>query len=383
MERATEPRERLIDEAFDNLEKKELDGMTTMQLRHELQASLEDQVASLFRAFGRVDQEKLAFDLDEPDESANALINQILKDELEKAEAALANPNSEKAPKGASPATFLEIKQGALKLLLDRRGADSSDSDNAVPSEAQQASDKEEASNTWLESDFFGYHETIDQRRNELIRQYQSVNMCRAAKLRDDWGYSVVALKSSIPGAGRGVFVDGYAKAGSILAFQPGQVWSKESLLNLPVDVERQLEKNDHFQMSLRPDDFMIDSRKSPYTVLTGSNSNSMALGHIVNHPSPSNPSNCRTVMVNFTGGMDLDETLQNYIPNVYKQPRTLMGTLFDRETTIMHGMALIATRDICNEELFYDYRLMTSKLPSWYHKEEDKTYEDETEDTD
>ena len=112
---------------------------------------------------------------------------------------------------------------------------------------------------SWVETDLFGYHENIDPESNNLIRRYQAINICRAAKLRDDWGYSVVALRSSIVGAGRGVYVDGYARAGSILAFQPGEVWTKENLVSLPVDVERQLEKNDHYQMSLRPDDFLID----------------------------------------------------------------------------------------------------------------------------
>ena len=195
--------------------------------------------------------------------------------------------------------------------------------------------------------------------------------------MRDEWGYAVVALQSSIAGAGRGVFLDGYAKAGSILAFQPGEVWPKEHLVNLPIEVERQLEKNDHYQMSLRPDDFMIDSRNSPYTVLTGNHTNMMALGHVVNHPTPTNPPNSRCVMVNFTQDMSLGPTLKPYIPNTYARPRaqSLTGSLLEQEAVDMHGMCLIATRDICNEEVFYDYRLMSSRLPSWYHPVKDEFF--------
>jgi hypothetical protein len=40
--------------------------------------------------------------------------------------------------------------------------------------------------------------------------------------------------------------------------------------------------------------------------------------------------------------------------------------------------MCLIATRDIANEELFYDYRLMTPRLPQWYHRMQDTAYEPE-----
>jgi hypothetical protein len=154
------------------------------------------------------------------------------------------------------------------------------------------------------------------------------------------------------------------------LAFQPGEVWGKENLVSISAEEERQLERNDAYQMSLRPDDYMIDSRRSPYTVLTEERSNLMALGHIVNHPTPSNPPNARSAMLNFTQGMELGNKLNRYIPNTYARPRnlTLMGSLFDREVIDMHSMVLVATRDICNEEVFYDYRLATSHYPAWYH---------------
>jgi len=213
---------------------------------------------------------------------------------------------------------------------------------------------------------------SIDEERNRLIRYYQGINLCRSAKMRDEVGYSVVALRSSIPGAGRGVYVDGYARAGSILAFQPGIVWAKENLVNLSVEEERDLERNDSYQMSLRPDDYMIDSRQSPYTVLTDDNSNLMALGHIVNHPTPSNPPNSRSAMLNFTQGMELTSSpnLRRYIPNIYARPRnvSLTNSLWDQDVIEMHSLVLVATRDICNEEIFYDYRLASSHLPLWYH---------------
>jgi len=53
------------------------------------------------------------------------------------------------------------------------------------------------------------------------------------------------------------------------------------------------------------------------------------------------------------------------------------MSGLWDRDAVDMHSMCLIATRDICNEEIFYDYRLATSRLPSWYHKMEDTAFEE------
>jgi len=377
-------RERIIDQAFESLEAKDLDSKTVIQLRYELQGALEGQVIELFQAMRRVDG-CLDFPFDDPVEG-NEVLDAMLRLELERTIDGLADPYSTRAPRGDSPTTYLETKRGALTTLLEKR-ADYRKSkpvvDHVAEGEGDETTVKKDVS--WVESDLFGYHESIDEERNKLIRRYQAINICRAAKLRDDWGYAVVALRSSIAGAGRGVFVDGYAKAGSILAFQPGEVWTKENLVSLPVDVERQLEKNDHYQMSLRPDDYLIDSRNSPYTVLTQSGSNSMALGHVVNHPTPSRPPNARCVMINFTQGMDL-KTLKQYIPNTYARPRnpTLLGNLLERGDVVeMQSMCLIASRDICNEEILYDYRLMTSRLPSWYHQVQDQTFAEETGDGD
>jgi hypothetical protein len=356
-------REAVVDMAFDSLEKQQLDSKTLMQLRHSLQESLQDQVVELFQAFGNIDNS-----LPDPDTFLNEEYDPLLQLELELVLDQLANPNPQRAEKGASPHGFFQLKRGGLTTLLQKR-------EKYVSRQKSQSINKEENEKriAWVKADEFGYHETIDGEQNEQIRHYQAINLCRSAKLKNELGYSVLALRSSIPGAGRGVYVDGYAKAGSILAFQPGPVWSKEHLVSLPVEEERQLEKNDNYQMSLRADDFMIDSRKSPYTVLT----NPFAVGHIINHPTPSNPPNCRSIMVNFTRTMDLGNKLKRYIPNNYAQPRNLniLGSLWEKDVIDMHSMCLIATRDICNEEIFYDYRLLTPQLPSWYHRVQDKAY--------
>jgi hypothetical protein len=383
LEQPSKDREEVIDAAFESLEQKDLDAKTILQLRHELQTALEKQVVQLFQAMRRVD-ESLAFDLDDTsDATGNGVLDRTLQLELERTIDDLANATPPQAPKGASPTAYMEIRRGALETLTKKRTA-YREAHNQAASQVGEGDNSEGVASkgtkqvSWVDADHFGYHETINADRNQQIRHYQAINICRAAKMRDEWGYSVVALQSSIAGAGRGVFVDGYAKAGSILAFQPGEVWSKEHLVNLPVETERQLEKNDQYQMSLRPDDFMIDSRKSPYTVLTGNNTNMMALGHVINHPTPTKPPNCRCIMINFTQGMDLGSSLKQYIPNTYARPRalTIVGSLWDRDAVDMHGMCLIATRDICNEEIFYDYRLMTSRLPSWYHTVQDLTYD-------
>uniref|UniRef100_A0A7S4APL1 SET domain-containing protein n=1 Tax=Pseudo-nitzschia australis TaxID=44445 RepID=A0A7S4APL1_9STRA len=387
----------MIDMAFDRLEEIEIDKKSMMQLRYALQEALEEQVKDLFDVFPSIDEELLLLVPDagesmdgstrtntDIDIDIESYLEEILRLELERTIDEMVNTKQSRAPKGADPNAFLTLKRGAIEtLLLEREGKQQSHrprqplqetSNNSSDSESTKNDDNSSA------SDAFGYHVSIDEERNRLIRYYQSINLCRSAKMRDTVGYSVVALRSSIPGAGRGVYVDGYARAGSILAFQPGPVWNKESLTNLSVEEERNLERNDAYQMSLRADDYMIDSRRSPYTVLTDDNSNLMALGHIVNHPSPTNPPSCRSAMLNFTQDMALGSSAKHkrYIPNTYARPRniTLMDSLRDRDVIEMHSLVLVATRDICNEEIFYDYRLASSHLPQWYHRVNDTAYE-------
>ena len=390
-------REKMIDSAFDRLEEIEIDNKSMMQLRYALQEALEEQVVDLFGIFSSIDEELLVLLPDGVDATNNnqididSYLEEMLRLELERTIDELANTKRSRAPKGADPSDFLTLKRGAIETLLDRRGKenflqeedhkmDRSDHSSVAPKNGEESNDKGQNRLSWAEADEFGYHESIDRERNRLIRYYQSINLCRSGKMRDKIGYSVVAFRSSIPGAGRGVYVDGYARAGSILAFQPGPVWAKEHLVNLSIDEERDLERNDSYQMSLRADDYMIDSRRSPYTVLTDDNCNLMALGHIVNHPTPSKPPSCRSAMLNFTKGMDIGSSvkLKRYIPNTYARSRnvTLMDSLWDRDVIEMHSLVLVATRDICNEEIFYDYRLASSHLPQWYHQVNDTAYE-------
>jgi len=90
--------------------------------------------------------------------------------------------------------------------------------------------------------------------------------------------------------------------------------------------------------------------------------------------------------MLNFTQGMELGSSpkLKRYIPNTYARPRnvTLMDSLWDRDVIEMHSMVLVATRDVCDEEIFYDYRLASGHLPQWYHRVNDTAY-DKVEDID
>ena len=268
---------------------------------------------------------------------------------------------------------FLKKKLDALNLIINFKGWKESNSDLG-----DDASNFKNTNND-KESDPFGYYPQNDSDEMvNAVRYHQMINMTRAKLLRtqSSVGFSIVALQSTVPTAGRGVFVDGYARAGSLLGFFPGDVWPKEYLMNMKTSTI--FEPDDNFQLSLRYDDILIDSRKSPYTVLDrGQNvTNPFALAHVVNHPPSNVIPNCRTMMINFTKEMGMDDpSFNKYIPNKYARNPMLLGAkAFETgsEDVIIYGFALYAARDLCNEELFYDYRLSPGPtgqdLPSWYH---------------
>ena len=417
-------REELIDRAFEIIQDEiEVDTLSITKLRQVLQLELEIYVKDILKAFKDVDlnltlipnQTDKNFKKDR--DETNKFYNRILRKELEHTTSLLDQWKDQghhqnhllKAPKGADPTQFLLLKLGALQTLLDKR-TNSDNSTSQTKENEQQEEEEEEgqspSSSSWVDADEFGFHESpTDPRRNELIRHYQTINICRNRELRNVLGYSTLALQSSIPGAGRGVYVDGYAPAGSILCFQPGLVWLKDHLLNMSIEEDREMTRNDAYQMSLRPDDIIIDSRQSPYTVLTDDSSNMMAVGHIVNHPTTTKLPNCRSAMFDFTSNLFRDDDddrsnrnddVRRYIPNTYAKPpinssskngliQSLMkgrnvygsGSTDDGDIGVveMPSMVLIATRDICNEEIFYDYRLATSHVPSWYEPVVDLAY--------
>lgn len=220
--------------------------------------------------------------------------------------------------------------------------------------------------------DEFGYIQSIDEQVNNSIRYYQMINLSRSALIRQQIGYSIISLKSTLQNAGRGIFVDGCAPAGSILAFFPGDVWPKEYLVNSKA-LAPYFKKDPRYHLSIRYDDILIDCRKSPYTVLDDVNSNPFAVAHIANHPSKLDEPNCSTMAIDFIDDMKLREMkLEKYVPNTYKKHPMMFGPqAVDKDSIMMHSMGLLSSRDVKNEELFYDYRLSPGSeksYPDWYH---------------
>lgn len=125
----------------------------------------------------------------------------------------------------------------------------------------------------------------------------------------------------------------------SLIAFQPGDVWPKEHLLTDAPDVMEHFAGDGDCHISLRFDDYLVDSRQSPVTVLSKEGSmNPMALGNMANHPAPDMQPNMQSTMIDYTAKMKL-KRLQKYIPNTYAKDPSWQSRIFELEEVLMQGL--------------------------------------------
>ncbi|GKY93196.1 hypothetical protein MPSEU_000287400 [Mayamaea pseudoterrestris] len=357
----------LYEAAIEKLDERRLDEMSNERLRIELQDAIHPQVVEIIHTFRQVDSKLFP--------CTNTQLNHS---------------------NGLDP--FWGMDSGSFIAILEQELADLQDqmataTDSCSPSLTGFLTTKQEAITLLLlfltrgetqahRNDPFGNDtSTLAPSSLQLMRKYQTINLVRSACIRRRIGYSILSLRSSIPNAGRGVFVDGSALTGSIVSFQPGDAWPKEHLLTTAPEVMAHFaEEDEHCFISLRFDDFIIDSRQSPVTVLVGNASgcNPWALGHMVNHPLHKTRPNCLTTMIDFSERMfhDLESdaagecqshAYMKYLPNAYARQPSWKSRAFYNEPIVMHGLCLVARRDICDEELFYDYRLQSNETPDWY----------------
>lgn len=359
--------EALVDEAVEKLEASNATTTPIVGLRYELQNILAPEILKAFETFKDVDRaipsaayasEEVELETDDDDKFRSTLMS-----DYETVRSQLPTSPTSSSAHVRSPLPYVNLKQDALETVLSAKGW--LDNDGETNEEKKEESEEPTA-------DSFGYYpENADDEVNAAIRHYQMINMVKSILIREKLGFSVLSLKSTVPGAGRGVFVDGTAMAGSLVSFFPGGTWPKEYLSNAAFSTSIFKDDN-NFQLSIRYDDILIDSRKAAYTVLNDAKSNPWAVGHIVNHPPKDVIPNCRTVAINFTEKMKLGASgLDRYVPNTYaKEPMLTGPKALDRDVIKMHGFGLMASRDITNEELFYDYRLSPGNgpYPDWYH---------------
>ena len=241
IERDKERLEVFIEEATQKLEKDLIPEMTIRELRVYLQNELAPDVKSVFTAFSNAEKQ-LSSSLSSPSspfqsQSLNNIglhqankkmkdnnkMKTILLEEFDDLSHYLVHHETSqlKLP-------FHITKLSALKTLLDYKQWISPTSLNPHYVPDDETSSESSISSLPLGAiDEFGYCSMDDDDNanvKQIMRDNQVINLCYANIIKQILGYSSLALKSSVPGAGRGVFIDGFAAAGSIVGFFPGEV---------------------------------------------------------------------------------------------------------------------------------------------------------------
>lgn len=377
-----------MDEAADALDqdKAGIHDLSLAKLRMEVQKRLEGQVLDRLFVASLAEEEFGAGDEYVFDESRVDEYRDILWKDYEDACTKLQEweaDEQENDGKVVSRCEFYKLKKAGIARLLDYY--------KWWPKEEVHKHDVSDLPDD--QEDAFGFCQNKSSADVlPAMRYHHTKNVIRSYYARNNnvlqnEQFSILPFKSTISNAGRGVFIDGYAPAGTLLAFFPGKVWPKDFLMTATLQVQRNLDNDPRHQLSMRYDDILIDSRRSAYTVYD----NMWALAHVVNHP-PAPPSsedesdssikqlrngpNCVTTPIDFTKSMlkqHQDRDLTRYIPNEYEvEPKSWAKNALDTNDVIMNGMGLLALRDVQDEELFYDYRLSpasgASIYPEWYH---------------
>lgn len=151
--------------------------------------------------------------------------------------------------------------------------------------------------------------------RDAVVAQHEAE--LRQAQRRS-FGFEVRVGPSSAThrgiGAGAGVFVDGMARMGAVLALYPGVVFYPSDLMKLPTGTER-FKGNEH--LILRYDRTLLDASASSLALVPGTAlSCPLAVAHRVNHPPPGGGANALACSVELSAA-DVPAELHALLPNV------------------------------------------------------------------
>lgn len=251
-------------------------------------------------------------------------------------------------------------------------------------------------------------------------------------KLKDLIGYTLDIKPSQIEheDAGQGLYVDGEADVGSVIAIYPGVVYSPAYYRFIPgyprVDLQNPylITRYDGTVINAQPWGFGGETREiwdgssvqEPRSNIkhaeNGSDRiwkllskplngrqvgrkgevlerrNPLAFAHFANHPAkdmvpnvmvctydfPLTEKNMRTYIPNISFGNGEEVKMKKFGTFWFKSWRS---SSYESEIPILKTLVLVATRAICNEEVLLNYRLSNLKRrPSWYtpvDEEEDR----------
>ncbi|CAK4084961.1 unnamed protein product [Aphanomyces euteiches] len=175
--------------------------------------------------------------------------------------------------------------------------------------------------------------------------------------IRQELGYSLSVRNSTIPDAGRGLFLDGHAPAGTAVAFFPGTVYLSEHYRKKYLHVV----SNNPYARA-RFDGAIIDATGEDIP-----HKNHFALAQMVNHPPPQSTPNVIPMAFDFPPEEPFTtEPFKSFIPNRFIHPPSMLAMYGKR--ALVHGLVLVALNDIQDEEVFLNYRYNPNmEYPAWY----------------
>ncbi|CAN0093853.1 unnamed protein product, partial [Ectocarpus sp. 12 AP-2014] len=190
--------------------------------------------------------------------------------------------------------------------------------------------------------------------------------------LRSELGFNTVVKDSTLSGAGLGLFVEGSAPEGAVVAIYPGLVHLPEHLRNQKYAASL-LPDEDHFLMG-RADGCLVDGRTAGLLP-----SSPLTFAHAANHPPEGQAANVLQVAYDFPAlseddvgiakGGRFPERLRPLVPNRYhRAPKALFGGKLD-QSAMVETVVLVACRGgLHDQEVFMDYRFNPNMPhPDWY----------------
>lgn len=227
-------------------------------------------------------------------------------------------------------------------------------------------------------------------------------------QLKEAHGFVPVVQKSSIPNGGNGLFIEGCAKAGTIIALYPGICYMPSDLYRIPncleftqrneylmwrydgivIDGEVALEIESSDSDNDDDDDVAVQEQTEQESMGIELITHPFSNGHLANHAPLGHTPNCLQFHMNIPINRN-SAPLRRYIPNsmYFASRRTVLDGITNTtirqkvssvsEFGVITGadnciptLAFVATRDIQDEEVFINYRYNPNgpKCPSWYH---------------
>jgi hypothetical protein len=195
-------------------------------------------------------------------------------------------------------------------------------------------------------------------------------------------GFSLQIRKSRIdhPESGYGVFLNGHVLPGTLLAMYPGRVY-------FPGTLSREVALNNSYMIG-RYDAIAVDGRDWGLELVNkvvaagalnqsviddaslNKYRNPLGIGHYFNHPPSGSEANVMSIAYDYRadGPHQIPSQWRSFISNV---PNETHSMFYSDSTVLVHGVALIATRHIKNdEEVFLNYRYNPKHShPQWYHQ--------------